>query len=699
MREISSKLLEESEVNKLPSLPHVLIKLLQACRDENICFDTIADIINKDVGLCAKVIAVVNSPVYGHIRHQNNFRRIVLSLGLDTIKSIAITASVQQFFSKYSNRKIHFLKQFWHHALSCATIARALAKLTSYKYVEEAYIAGLLHDIGKLVLANHAGSDYGDMSHGTHPADELLALENENFNISHDELGARLLTRWDVTDVICDAVRFHHKPLEDIQAAHQLVKILNLANILASPNVLNDPLRMLRVTELFDLSDAIIRDIIVQSEEEVVTVARSMNIDIGNADADNRDEQKQIELAQEVRDIALSRSSPPSDYLDESASIYRSIQKSIMILFGIKESLVFRCDHQQQLLTPAAGDAMAERSLIHDLAIPFESGSVLSHVIRSRDIQDSFQSEKLAVVDQQLTGFMKTDGFICLPAFRDDRIIALLVLGVNNIKCSSMSKNRKLLKLFAQDVACQIQQFETQARLRDEITSNSRDLYRAKANEIIHETNNPLGVIRNYLQILAQRLDVNDPAQDDINTIKEEIDRVGTIILRCADEIDQDTTAVASPEVDVNDLVRDINNIFKSSLYVTHNITARLHLDNNTGIVFANKNTIKQIITNIIKNAVEAMGPGGDLGISTRNININGRGFIDIEIRDTGPGIPEDIMKHLYSPVTSTKGKGHSGLGLSIVKNLMDGMGGLISCRTSASGTIFNIQFPRTENK
>jgi signal transduction histidine kinase len=294
---------------------------------------------------------------------------------------------------------------------------------------------------------------------------------------------------------------------------------------------------------------------------------------------------------------------------------------------------------------------------------------------------------------------MKAGGFICLPTMHNGQVIALLVLGVNKIKCDSLNKNRKLLKLFAQDVAGQILQYEAQARLRADIASDNQQLYRNKAREVIHETNNPLAVIRNYLQLLSQRLDAGDPAQEDIKTIKDEIDRVGTIVLRCADNVILDTDALASQSFSVNDLVMDISNIFKSSLYITHNIKSNLHLNNNTGVVHASKNTVKQIITNIIKNAVEAMVSGGTLDISTNNININGKYFVDIEVRDTGPGISEEVLKNLFLPITSTKGNGHSGLGLSIVKNLMDSVGGLIGCRTNESGTVFNIQIPGEINK
>ena len=172
-------MLEDPEVNKLPSLPQILIKLLRACRDDEICFDTISEIISNDAALSTKVISVANSPVYGHARHLDSLKHILMFLGLDTIKSIAITASVKQFFSRYSNEKSLFLKNFWKHSLCCATIAKELARLTSYKYVEEAYIAGLLHDIGKLVLENKADFEYSKSSHNKDSAKELLILEKQ----------------------------------------------------------------------------------------------------------------------------------------------------------------------------------------------------------------------------------------------------------------------------------------------------------------------------------------------------------------------------------------------------------------------------------------------------------------------------------------------------------------------------------------
>ena len=696
MREIVIKSLEESEANKLPSLPHILIKLLRACRDEDVCFDNVSEIISKDAALSAKVVSVANSPVYGRARHLTSLKHILMFLGLDTIKSIAITAAVQQFFSRYSSEKSQFLKQFWKHSLTCAIIAKSLAKLTSYKYTEEAYLAGLLHDIGKLVFESNANFNYNTITHNAYPADELLALEQEHFGITHDELGARLLAKWEMTSIVNDAVKYHHAPIEDIQEAHHLVKIINLANILTSSTEHNQQLILDCSENLFDLSEPIIKDIISNSLQEVTKIAKSLGIDIGNDASSEQDELKQVELAQEVRDLALVQSSKLPFQIEEGNAIYASIQKCLMILFGINKSIVFIYEHGTDKLAVAFSQSLTEDNILDELEIPANSRSLLSKAIKDKNIVDSFstdESQSIAVIDKQLIDALHADGMVCVPVIKSGREIAVIALGIKQNRYPALLKNYNLLKIFAQEIGDKIQQAQLLTAQKENIISSNNIQFVNKAREIIHETNNPLSVIRNYLQILGNRLDKNDPALDDIKTIREEIDRVGNIILRCAEDVDQEKTS-SEQAISINSLITEINNIFKSSLFVTHHIHSKLELGDDIRSVYFDKDPIKQIVTNLVKNAVEAMDTEGELTITTRNININGKLFVEIEIRDTGPGIPETILNNLYSPVETTKGKGHAGLGLSIVKNLIDRMGGFIGCKTSQSGTIFAVQIP-----
>ena len=692
------KSLEDPEVNKLPSLPHILIKLLKACRDDEVCFDTISEIISKDAALSTKVISVANSPVYGHARHLSSLKHIIMFLGLDTIKSVAITASVKQFFSRYSSEKSQFLKQFWKHSLYSATLASELAKLTNYKYTEEAYFAGLLHDIGKLVLENKADFEYSKLPHGVGLAKDLLQLEQEKFSITHDHLGSILLEKWGINETISDAVRYHHADTDDIQDAHHLVKIINLANILATD--LTEEQNIIKFTcalQLFDLSETIIQRLIENAKIKVNEVAVSMDIDIGSSHSE-KDEEKQVQLAKEVRDIALIRGSQLLQQPEDDHSTYTSIQKSLMILFGIQTSLFFTYDKTTEQLSSNDLLSSGDDALIKDLKIKLQSDSVISQALLNKKITSSFklkQDQKLTVVDQQIVRSLKTEGIACFPIGKNSSKMTVIVIGLDENKYQELICNTNLLNIFSSDAAAILNKSDQQSELSDKAVLETRLLFKNKAQEIIHETNNPLSIIRNYLHILGNRLNDEDPAQNDIAIIKDEIDRVGNIMLRCAEDLENEKSASSIKALDINSVINDVFKIFQSSMFITHNIKPCLQLNDDIDKVLAERDTMKQIITNIVKNAVEAIDSEGEISVTSRNTNVNGKSFVEIEIKDNGPGIPDDVLDNLYLPVKTTKQKGHAGLGLSIVKNLINGTKGHISCRTSSKGTVFNIQIPK----
>ena len=701
MRNKAVNLLEEIEANKLPSLPHVLVKLLQACRDENICFDSLSDIISQDATLTTKVIKAANSPVFGRARHLNSLKHTLMFLGFDTIKSIAITASIKQFFSAYNNEKTYFLKNFWYHSLNCATISRSLAELTSYPYPEDAYISGLLHDIGRLMIEPKMDDEYRSYEHDTYPTDEVLKHESDAVGISHPELAAIMLEKWNLPDVICDAVRYHHASADNIQHAHQLAKIVNFSDLLTSSIKTED--RGITVNtgiRLFDLSESVVNNIVKQAIEETNSLASSMDIDIDLEDSTashEKDDLKQIQLAQEVRDIALIQNSQ-SVIIDGADDIFKTIQQSISLLFGINNSLFLTLDESQNFLTISNKQNLTNSSLFENLKIDINSKNTISNCLKNNKITDTFSTldnTDLNIIDEQITRGLKTEGFISLPIIQNNQIYGALLLGSSLNKLTSLIKNNSLLELFIQNLCDKIQHHVDIIRRTSEISEKNNSHFLERASKIIHEVNNPLTVIKNYLQLLSRKLDDNSPAQSDIKTIKQEIDRVSNIIIRCKDDSGIDVSELS--EININTLITEIIDIYKASLFSTHDITTVLNLDKALKPVNLDKNYIKQIISNLLKNAVEAIQSNGIITITSGRININGKNHIELRIEDNGPGIPPEVMKSLYTPVTTTKGDSHSGLGLSITKNLVDSSGGTISCITSEKGTVFSVQFPVTK--
>ena len=241
------------------------------------------------------------------------------------------------------------------------------------------------------------------------------------------------------------------------------------------------------------------------------------------------------------------------------------------------------------------------------------------------------------------------------------------------------------------------------------VLEEEKSLQSLEIRKLVHEANNPLGVIRNYLQILSHKLaDSQDTKiQGQLEILMEEVERVGNIVLRIR-EVPQQISA-ENHNVMINELINRLLSIFKESLFLKAGIVTKINLDMSIPKIKCNANSLKQILTNLLKNVVEAMPEGGEINISTRDqVNYNGKQFIELNISDNGPGIPEKVLANLFNPVKSTKSGEHSGLGLSIIKNLVNDLGGTIrgsnrysgllssgSDRQQISGAEFIILLPR----
>jgi len=674
MRDTPNLLLQNYDINRLPSLPHVLIKLLNACMDDNISFDVISDLISSDAALTAKVISAANSPIYGHASQLTSLKHTLMFLGLETIKSIAITASVQQFFSKYDANKGQQLAEFWEHSLLTALIAKNLAELVHYHSPDEAYLAALLHDVGKLVFQLDHQEDYQAMLKQAPESEQLIELEQQKFQVSHDELGAYLLSEWGLSSFISDAVRYHHAPEELIHDAHLLVKILNTANTAAN---LSDSQPF--SGNVFDLSINVVMDIIASSREQLQKISHSMGIDISNSQSFD---DSQVELARQVKAIAISQ----ANFSQPEAGLQFNINYTSQLLFGIKQTCLFTYNNEdKKLCLDYPGQ---------DIFISLDSASMVNQCLLNSKIISSKDSDQssLAIIDQQIMNLLSAEHMICLPLQQSNVKYGVLVMAATQRQLNTTLSNPFQLKLFSDQLAQYYIKLKQDLQNKSELENTIESGFIMKAKEIVHETNNPLSVINNYLQILGNKFSQDDSIKNDLSIIQNEIERVGNIILRCTDDNSQQLEDAT--ETNTNDTIKQLIHIYKFSLFVAHNTRCTLNLQEDLPCIHTNTNYLKQIISNLIKNAVEAMDDNGAIDISTNTTNVNGKNFISIAIKDTGSGIPDNILSNLYKPVQTTKDNTHSGLGLSIVKNMLDKIQGTITCDTSKQGTKFTLLLP-----
>jgi nitrogen-specific signal transduction histidine kinase len=185
----------------------------------------------------------------------------------------------------------------------------------------------------------------------------------------------------------------------------------------------------------------------------------------------------------------------------------------------------------------------------------------------------------------------------------------------------------------------------------------------------------------------------NEHTYQQIQIIQEEIQRVSAIVAGL-----REITNPGQPSIeptDINKLIERITNFYQKSVFQSKGLESYLDLDQDIPCIVTQPDRIKQILINLMKNAAEALQEKDKVYITTRdNVFIQGKTYIELEIEDNGPGIEQEILTHLFQPVGRLKNK-QSGLGLTIVKNLVSDLDGDLSIRSGNWGTRFQIRLPR----
>ncbi|NVO04972.1 MAG: HDOD domain-containing protein, partial [Rhodoferax sp.] len=224
-------------VARLPAMPQILLKLLGLCQADGAGMAEMAKLVANDAGMTAKVLQVANSAAYHRGGQKVGLMQALGTLGSDMIKTLVISESVFQTFNGFPGSGGVDMRRFWKHALTAAVLARELARAMDYAQQEEAYLAGLLHDVGRLALLSAAPEEYTALFQ-IEDADTLCRVEQRSLQLSHAEAGAWLVERWQMDSFMADAILYHHEPGARVEGAHALIRIVHLAHQLSH----HDPL-------------------------------------------------------------------------------------------------------------------------------------------------------------------------------------------------------------------------------------------------------------------------------------------------------------------------------------------------------------------------------------------------------------------------------------------------------------------------
>ena len=649
-------------------------------------------VVCQDAAMSAKMLAVANSTAYHRDGPAGRLDQALQTIGTEMIKTIVINESVSQIFDKMSRARGVDLRGFWAHALKAGVIARIIAQKINYSNPEEAYLAGLLHDVGRLVLVVVLPREYG-YNFLAADNDDLCAVEERTLQTTHAEVGSWLIEDWKLDSFVADSVLYHHEAPARLQKTHPLIRITHVAHTMARQGIteremeLSGALCGLKLVELLALQS--------QAHEQLQKTARQLNIDL-NADH-HPDDLNSNEATDPTRQKMLEQVSGMmlTSILERSfarqngeVELTDTIARSARVLFNFESCII--------LMMNPAGDALVGsrsgelRQRLADITLPIsDEGSTISDAARQqRIVFTPPQSPLMDVFEQQLLRLFDTGHLACLPLCVDEVCMGVLIGGFNVWQSDEMDRRVTFMKAFSSQAATALRK---QVMHKAESVQQAENLargYREASRKVAHEVNNPLSIIKNYLSILDRKLTSNDQVAGEVAILSEEIERVGKIINEFA-EVD---LTEHSGRIDIKHAIDSVLRLFRqaSPLLQIENRMPDEHYEVN-----GSTDTLKQIFVNLIKNAAEAMNDEGLIEIGSSGlVNRDGTLYVSIWLRDTGPGIPTEIMAKLFSPLRSSKGDGHRGLGLNIVHDLVRKMQGLITCKSTRQGTTFDIMLP-----
>lgn len=215
--------------SSLPSLPAAAVQVLQLTMDPQASADNLAQVIGQDPALSAKILRAVNSPFYGLKQKVSSLSQAVALLGLNTVRTLALSFSLVCTLQGGKNRSFNHMK-YWRRSMYAATASRVLAEHVMAYKVEECFMAGLLMDIGMLVLEQALGEHYDHVVERARSHCELPTVEMQNLGLTHAQVSGQLGRHWHLPDVLAVPMANHHSPQAvDDEILKQVTQIVWLA--------------------------------------------------------------------------------------------------------------------------------------------------------------------------------------------------------------------------------------------------------------------------------------------------------------------------------------------------------------------------------------------------------------------------------------------------------------------------------------
>ncbi len=636
-------------VARLPSPPQTLLRLLSLCQSEDAGLKELAELIAKDPAISAKVLTVAHSAAY----HRADAPALTLlqatnRLGTALIKVLVISEIVSQTFNHFNQAGGVDLRAFWKHSLRVALIAKELTAPLDYPSAEEAYLAGLLHNIGRLALRAAAPQPH----HALFDASDDVTLceqERQIVGMSHTEAGAWLLARWHLGDPMVESVRLHHDVESNLTEAHALSRLIHLAHRLAAlPLDESDAAFQFVCAE--GLSAADLLAVAQSAARQVEQVARDLGIDISATDkavnalapsalADPVDA-VQSQLAQEVFDRSVFNEMAMTLIAQGSSeAALTQLRQHASALLQLEDTVVMLLHSNQQQLVPASMNERhhAAATLPYDLL----SDAVFAACIATRKVVFAGRTSRntMALLD---------------------------VLAVNEMVLIPMLSARNCLGLLVAAVPAEL------------------SLH-------LHSQTPMLQAFGTYAGLALSRRRQATMSPETLSVISRQEQRLG--LMKMAHALGKLANPLGSTDLSL--AVKALVQRLQDNRLVPDNIKMHCQLAEQPILVRASLEHVQLMALLLIGNGFLRMTHGGVMAVNAGTQAFrHGARFTALSVSDTAASSEQAIQAQLHEPPHVISAHEALGYRLGDVNRMVEAMAGHLTFKANESGTRFDILLP-----
>lgn len=233
--ELNRKIIDlvRSRKTQLPTLPVIVEKILRLAGDDRTSATDLAEFISKDQAIANKILKLSNSAYYGLMKEVETISRAITIIGFNEVVGLTIGMSVFSTFRKEDLQGLIDMRDLWLHSIGCALAAKEIAKKAGCNEPEQVFLNGLLHDMGKVILAVYFPEDYRPVLEDSKTSKiPLHRKEKEWLGVDHAKLSGLLMENWHFPDAILMPCRFHHDPVQCPKNNRQNAVIVELANFM-----------------------------------------------------------------------------------------------------------------------------------------------------------------------------------------------------------------------------------------------------------------------------------------------------------------------------------------------------------------------------------------------------------------------------------------------------------------------------------